>query len=432
MSVMLSCQAQQEAEPMPAIPDSVHASLGATSATSVTSATPATASASHEARPCGHIRFHSIRKLTYLPIDFAIALELQSQVVLSSNEQRLLVSSTARTSVVVLDAQSLEVLDHIPTDDAVGNLRAVDEQRFVVGWAGFGRRSSRRGGYLPADELFIFDGTDLRLLHRLTVGANIGTVADLGNGLLLVAATGGAVLALVDLPTGEVLSRHSTKDSDFSPGHVVLRSDGLIGAVSGGIFQQRISREVTGLGRSRAIGTQVLLFDPHAPANHSRMTFFPKLQHPRGMLFHRDGRHVFVADAEANALVILDWVDRRTKELLPVAASPQQLGFFPGQQRIWLRHSEAQVLTVVDTETGTIDELRLPDMTLTDPLFSPDAQIFYLATLRPAEIVVVDAASLRILDRIEVPMVGQGLAVSRDGCTLFATLGVGTYVVRID
>jgi len=381
-------------------------------------------------RTQGHLRFHTIRQSVVLPLELSIALYFNAGLVLSTDETKLLVASSARTNLLVLDADTLTILDVIPTSASIDNLQVVDEGRFVVAWATFGRRSKSGSKYRQARDLLILDRSDFSLKHTVSVGENIGAVADVSQGRVLVSAVQSETIALVDLDKGEVISQQSTANEKFSPGDVAVRPDSKIAMVSGGVFRQQM------LGgpqtQSRATGSQVLLLDPLDPANHARMTFFPKLQHPRGLLFHPNGRHVFVADDQQNALVILDWVARRTQETIALADAPEDLGFFPGGQRLWIRHSGAPMLSVVDLENGRIKEVTLPNVAMTQPVFSPDGEVFYVGTAMPSVIAVISVETLKLVDEIELPIFPHQLQITRDGKRLFAALGAGINVIRVE
>lgn len=381
----------------------------------------------------GGLRWFAVRQDARVATSPRLRLIKRSSVMLSDDESRLLVASSARSSLAVLDAFTLGELERVSTIDSVDSLLLTRDGRFVVAWGTFGRlarnlwASLARGGsgMVPSNEVFVLDHRNFQLLHRIDVGQNVGAPAELSDGTLLVPAVQGRRLSRLDLAVGESLAALDTRRhaERFIPTTAAIRSDDLLAAVTAGAF-------VAGSGRE--VGDRVLFCDPREPANRARLTVFRGLEHPRGIVFLPDGRHLVIADRRANAMVLLDWVDQRLVARLPVAPRPDQIGWLRDGRTLWVLHATTPVLTLLDPMTGAVAVRRLGGVPSGPPALSPNGQWLYVPTGGADGVSVLHLPEARLVDHIPTPEWVAGLALSRDGARLFAALRDGGRVVRIE
>jgi DNA-binding beta-propeller fold protein YncE len=381
-----------------------------------------------------HLRWNVLRKVASIPRSSSHALIEASSLALTQDESLLVVGTATRTSLVLLDPETLEVLDTIHTGDGTGQICAVDEGRYMVAWATQGRIKKRRGkraNFSHATEVFILDGLSGQLLHRVDVGENIGMLHDLDDGTVLITAVQGQRISRVDLESGRVLESVSTRKEGFSPGYITGRPDGRIGVVTGGVYRASV-----GGSRSRAQGTEVLVLDPMRPKERSRFEVFDGLKHPRSVLFHPDGRHILVAERGNDTLVTLDWVSRRTVDVMQVPHHPELLGLLPGGTTAYLSYDGAERITRVNLATGALEHTVLPGTPRvwgqSGPVVSADERFLYVPVRNEHGVAVIELSSFGMIDFIDTPKAVSSLAISGRGDVLFATLGDGHYVARIE
>ncbi len=369
----------------------------------------------------GHLRWNVVRRTARVPVDPAIALLGSAAVALGAGEDVVVLAASGRTSLAVLDARTLTLRRSVHTGDAADNIVPADGGNTLVAWAGFGRRSRRQHGYIAADEVFLVDGASGRLRHRVRVGQNVGDVVDLGDGTVIVSAVQGRRVSRLSLSTGAIISQLDTRRFGVHPGSLVVRADRALAVVNGGVYQ-------VGRGRQRAIGHRFLVLDPKRPAERARVDTYYGFGHPRGPMFHPDGRHVLVADRGEAAIVVVDWVTRRVVDRIPVGAKPERVVRLPGGHLAWLEYDLTKRVTRVDLNSGAVRDARLPGRRSGPAAPSADGTQLYVPTAKPAGVAVVDTESWRTVDHIRLAATPQGLAVSRDGRRVYVAMREGRYV----
>ena len=378
------------------------------------------------------LRWRVVRAEQRLPMEISARVVFNGDIALSSDERKLLVGGSGRVDLAVLDAETLALEREIDTRDAVDNFYLTRDGRHIVASASFGRVYVRRAGWLrggvsllPADDIYILDRRTLELCHRVKVGQNVGSLAELRDGTVLVPAVEGRRITRVDVDTGRVLARLDTRrlDRKFVPTRALVRADDRVGMVTGGAFSLRVG----GRGGSRPVGSSVLLFDPLAHDQRNRLTVVRELEHPLDARYLADGRHVLVTDAATDDIVVVDWLSGVVRSRRPV---PDRPAYFveDGESRLVVVHLGAR-LSALDLATGEVSSLELPSRAY-DFERSPCGRFLYLG-LRSG-VGVVRLADLRLVDVIPTTLAVVAVALDRAGTRLYAVEGEGRYVAPIE
>ena len=369
----------------------------------------------------GRLRFHVVREVISFRFHENISV-LEGglgSAVLNEDESLLLVGSSGRSGLSVLETDRLIAReDSVRLSDATDNIISVGSGRYVVAAASFLRRSTRNPWAIrTADEIFVIDGRSAELLGRVDVGEHVGRMIELDDGSLLVSAVEGRRISLVDIENLEVVEELDTNPHDFAPGHLAVRSDGVLAIASGGVYQYGVG------GAARARGEQVLIFDPHHPAERSRLEYYPTLFHPRGSIFHGDGRHILFPNRGTSTLTVLDWVDRRVEQVVQVARQPEELGSISGTAQAWLRYDGERLITFVELDTGRLRDVRLSGFPQATPVQSVDGGLLYVPTRDRDGVSVVSIVRRAEVDFIPTTWAVTDLVQTRDGRRVYAVHG---------
>ncbi|MBH24223.1 MAG: hypothetical protein CMH57_07195 [Myxococcales bacterium] len=371
-----------------------------------------------------HLRWHVVRKTVPIPLTIRTNIR-SSSVVLSRDGRHLVVGGGATVHLSILDAETLALQEQIPTrGDTTNSVQSVMSGRYILANASRGRIAWRNLRVNRARDLFVLDGLTLELIGVVQLGENLGNIHDLGDGTVLVPSVQSRRLSRLDLATLTVVEGIRTAERDFLPTNISVRDDGAIALVTEGAYLGRV-----------AVGTEVLVMDPQHPAERSRFEFYGGLQHPRGSLFHPDGRHILIADRKAHALVTLDWVQRRTADTRPIGDYPEDIGWMPDRREVWItfdgNRGERKV-ALVEVTTGQLTEFHLPGHTTNAPVFSPDGRMMYVPLSDQNGVGVIDLKRRIVIDFIATTKQASDLAISADGRRLYVAHHGGTHVSLLE
>lgn len=204
-------------------------------------------------------------------------------------------------------------------------------------------------------------------------------------------------------------------------------------------------------------------------------------QRPRGLVASKDGKKVYVAVGNGNAIAIIDSASRKVLRSFPTP-DPETFALSPDETRIFvanendsemseIRIADGKVLRevatggepegtavspngriviqasetgsmahVIDTSTGKILTNIIVDTRPRYVAFTPDGKRFWVSSEVRGTITVFDAATLRQIGKIDFENAGltqnlvqaNGIRFTSDGKRAFVGLGRGKLVAEVD
>ncbi len=145
------------------------------------------------------------------------------------------------------------------------------------------------------------------------------------------------------------------------------------------------------------------------------LTHGEQRRYPGYTLAHAAGgpgdKTVWVANAKANSLVILDAKTLKPTATLAMGKVPVTLGFSPNGQFAYISHFEDNIVSVVDTQTyKEVDRIKVAQG-LAVVAYRPDGKFAYVAAMNANAVAVVDAVTRKVLKMIQTGREPWGLLV---------------------
>ncbi|MFD5825821.1 YncE family protein [Lentzea sp. NPDC060358] len=148
-----------------------------------------------------------------------------------------------------------------------------------------------------------------------------------------------------------------------------------------------------------------------------------------------DGERLYVS--AAGSVAVVDPRDFRLVAAIRVGGGPQGLAVHPSNEVLYVANSQDGTVSVVDTatasQTSTIEVGGLPQFLA----LSPDGSRLYVSGLRlgektPGVLTVVDTTTNQVVGSVEAGRGAGSIAVTPDGATVYLTLPKNGEVVVVD
>jgi DNA-binding beta-propeller fold protein YncE len=304
-------------------------------------------------------------------------------------------------------------------------LVAVDTERLDLAWAG--QSGQERLYRVVADPkrdrvyaigmngrfLTAFDGGTGEEIKQLAVGSHIADLALVpGKDRLVVTATNPPQASLIDLARlavdGEVLF-------PSPPGSLAMRDDGLLGAVSCGLW------EVT-VGGTRPMFEPIYLFDPNAAGRAPEHLGFGGMQARQG-LFTRGGLVLLVPGRQSATVSVFSVSNRQLLTTIQVGAAPEKIVATPNGLWAFTQDTGAASTTRIDLiRYEASGRVALPNNPQ-DLIIAPDGVEAY-ATLpgadgAPGQVAIIDVENLVVVALVRVGQDPCRLLASPNGRRLY-------------
>ncbi|HEY5648346.1 MAG TPA: beta-propeller fold lactonase family protein, partial [Nitrospiria bacterium] len=170
---------------------------------------------------------------------------------------------------------------------------------------------------------------------------------------------------------------------------------------------------------------------------------------PGGMAVSPDGKTVYVANESSNNLSVVDLKTQAIRKNIPLGIGPQDVAMTPDGKTLYV--TDFYSIRIVNTLSGeVIGNLKLRDASQDsdrtyvqedgeeilqgprDIIMAPDGKSVYAALEDSGEIAVVDTATNRIRNLVDVGAYPGGLAISPDGRFLYVAHRGGEEVSVLD
>lgn len=148
----------------------------------------------------------------------------------------------------------------------------------------------------------------------------------------------------------------------------------------------------------------------------------------------RDFRFAYVADSNSNSVAVIDRVTNSVLATVGVGSSPGGVAVKPDGKQVWVATSDSATLAIyeIDTSTNSVASVistPCPGGCLTSApgsiAFAPDGKRAYwvnnVALPLGGTLSVIDIATNKIVDTIQVGHVPEGVAVTPDGKRAYVT-----------
>lgn len=296
------------------------------------------------------------------------------------------------------------------------------------------------------------------------LAASAGVGAQAPTGTLLVLNKAESTLAIVDPRSGTVLGRVPTGEG---PHEVAVSADGRLalvtnyGAATPGASlsvidvaaRKEVRRvELGALRRPHGIvvlaggagplggkavftaesARAIAAYDP--AANRVDWQFETGQDVTHMVVASRDGRRLFTSNMGSNTIGILEatgpgWRQR----LVTVGPGPEGLDLSPDERELWTAHSRDGGVSVVDVAAGKVVHTIDAGTRRANRLkFTRDGDMALVSDLDRGEVVFIDAKSRRVIKRLPVGRMAEGILIPPTGDRAYVAVTSDNRIAAID
>ena len=156
---------------------------------------------------------------------------------------------------------------------------------------------------------------------------------------------------------------------------------------------------------------------------------------PEGVAASPDGRWVYVTAETSNSVSVVDTRSNKVVANLLVDVRPRSAAFAPNGRTAWVTAEISGSVCAVDARRHELIECVEIEKGAGKPVgvaVSPDSKRVYVANGGTNAVVVLDAATRRVVARVPVERRPWGIALSADGRRLYVANGLSHSVSVID
>jgi YVTN family beta-propeller protein len=153
---------------------------------------------------------------------------------------------------------------------------------------------------------------------------------------------------------------------------------------------------------------------------------------PQGLAVHPDNRVLYVANAQDGTVGVVDTATAFQTSTIQVGGLPQHLAISPDGKRLYVSSMELGeqtpgTLSVIDTTTNQVVGSLQVGRGAGSIAVTPDGATVYLALTKESAVVVVDAATMTLRERL--PINAPGVAIAPGDPRVFLATGTTTTVL---
>lgn len=151
-----------------------------------------------------------------------------------------------------------------------------------------------------------------------------------------------------------------------------------------------------------------------------------------GVAITPDSRHVYISNAFAQALSVIDTGNNDTVATIPDISSPQGMAVGPDGRHLYVTDLMTDTLSVIDTTTNTVIGTVAVGSQPNEVAVAPDGRHVYVTNSSTGTVSVIDTSDNTVVATIPHISSPTGIAVSPDGRSVYVTDGASAEVSVID
>ena len=155
---------------------------------------------------------------------------------------------------------------------------------------------------------------------------------------------------------------------------------------------------------------------------------------PEAFDISADGKLLYVSNEDAGTASIVEIGPGTVRATVPTGREPEGVTVSPDGKTVWITGETDHDLTVLDAETGMKATTVKVGLRPRSVGFLPDATRSYSTNESDGTVSIIDVASRKVIGSIRLPGEAKpmGIAVTRDGKTIYVSTGRAGQVVAID
>lgn len=267
-----------------------------------------------------------------------------------------------------------------------------------------------------ANELAIVDPGSLKILARVPTGEAPHEVALSADGKTAFvsnygARTPGNTLSVIDLAAQKEIKR-----VDLGP---VRRPHGMVENGGKIYFTAEFNRLV---GR----------YDPQSGTVDWLMGTGQSGTHM--LVVTADGNKIFTSNIGSDSVTLFDRAANGnwSATAIPVGKGPEAIALSPDGKEVWSAHSRDGGVSIIDVASGKVVQTIAANTKRSNRArFTPDGKQVLISDIG-GELLIFDAASRQVVQRIPLPGQPEGILVTPDGARAFVGLGNANAVAVVD
>jgi YVTN family beta-propeller protein len=149
--------------------------------------------------------------------------------------------------------------------------------------------------------------------------------------------------------------------------------------------------------------------------NNRVIDTIPVGREPWGVAVHPDGSCAYVTCFNDNSVWVIDTVNNSVLTTIPVGQNPYGVAVHPNGSRVYVANRDYNSVSVIDTANNSVIDTITVGRAAWGVAVHPDGSRVYIANYIAHSVSVIDTANNSVIDTIPVGRSPQGVAVHPDG-----------------
>jgi PQQ-dependent catabolism-associated beta-propeller protein len=161
---------------------------------------------------------------------------------------------------------------------------------------------------------------------------------------------------------------------------------------------------------------------------------------PEVFAFSPDETRIYVSNEENSSLQIIDLADKIIVHEVPTGAEPEGVIVSQDGTTVYVTSEIADMVHVIDATEGVVTDNIIVGTRPRRFILTPDGKELWVSNELSGDVSVIDRATLEVTATLQflppgfrpVDVTPVGLAITRDGRTVYATLGRANHIATVD